>query len=363
MKIVTVVGARPQFIKAAALSRAIKHYPNIEEVIVHTGQHYDENMSAVFFDELEIAAPKHSLMVGSGSHGAQTGLMLAKIEEVLMLEQPDVLLIYGDTNSTIAGAIAAAKLHIPIAHVEAGLRSFNRKMPEEVNRIVSDVLATWLFTPTQLANQNLLNEGIAEDKIHLVGDVMYDVALYFREKAAKQSTVLQTLNLTSKQYALVTIHRAENTDDQKRLQAIVETLIELQKDLNIVMPLHPRTRGKLQAFNLWDQLTAHVRVVEPVSYLDMVQLEQAAKLIVTDSGGVQKEAFFYQVPCITLRDETEWQELIELKWNTLVPPSDSTTMLQSIVKAMECSERVNDMPYGNGNSANKILDILLQNRT
>jgi UDP-GlcNAc3NAcA epimerase len=317
MKILTIVGARPQFIKAAAVSRRLQSHPQIQEVLVHTGQHYDENMSDVFFQELEIPTPDYHLGIGSSSHGAQTGRMLEKIEEVLLQESPDLLLVYGDTNSTLAAAIAAVKLHIKVAHVEAGLRSFNRRMPEEINRVLTDHAANLLFAPTDSAVENLRNEGIAEEKIHLVGDVMYDAALDYLTKAEDKSLILQDLKLTSQNYILATVHRAENTDDPKRLQNIFTALVEVSKKITVVLPLHPRTRAALQRERLLDSVNNALCLINPVGYLDMVILEKNAKLITTDSGGVQKEAFFYRVPCVTLRDETEWVELVECGANVL----------------------------------------------
>lgn len=306
MKLLTIIGARPQFIKAAVVSRILSNPKyRINEIIVHTGQHYNSNMSDIFFSELEIPRPKYNLDVGSGSHGKQTGEMLAKIETVLLKEQPDRVLVYGDTNSTIAGSLSAAKLNIPVAHVEAGLRSFNRAMPEEINRILTDQLSDLLFCPTKTSNHHLKNEGIASEKCYIVGDVMYDAALYYGEKADKKNIILAELGLHSKSFILATIHRAENTDDPRRLKAIFEGLVSLGKNHMVILPMHPRTHVKLEQIGLLAELKQAIKIIEPVGYLDMVMLEKNAKLIVTDSGGVQKEAFFHQVPCVTLRDETE----------------------------------------------------------
>lgn len=355
-KIVTIVGARPQFIKAAAVSREIlKHPGRVEEVMVHTGQHYDPNMSQVFFDELEIPAPRYNLEVSGGGHGAMTGRMLEGIEQILLSEKPDWVLIYGDTNSTLAGALAAAKLHIPVAHVEAGLRSFNMRMPEEVNRILADRVSTLLLCPTEVAVENLAREGVVEG-VHNVGDVMYDVALYYRERAKAQSKILQTHGLQEKGFALATCHRAENTDDPVRLEGIISALAEIAVEIPVVMPLHPRTRKLLQQFGLEHHLGA-LTVVEPLPFLDMVALEQAAKVILTDSGGVQKEAFFYQVPCITMRDETEWVETVELGWNRLA--GASREMILNAYSAMAASMlRAGGEPYGDGGAAERILALL-----
>lgn len=354
-KIVTIVGARPQFIKAAAVSREIlKHPGKIEEVMVHTGQHYDSNMSQVFFDDLEIPAPRYNLEVSGGGHGAMTGRMLEGIEQILLNEKPDWVLIYGDTNSTLAGALAAAKLHIPVAHVEAGLRSFNMRMPEEVNRILADRVSTLLLCPTQVAIENLAREGVVED-VHNVGDVMYDVALYYRERAKTQSKVLQAHGLQEKGFALATCHRAENTDDPARLEGIVSALAEIAVEMPVVLPLHPRTRKLLQQFGLEHHLGALI-VVDPLPFLDMVALEQAAKVILTDSGGVQKEAFFYQVPCITMRDETEWVETVKLGWNRLVGASRET-ILEAYAAMATHTPKAGGEPYGDGRAAERILAL------
>lgn len=319
-KVVTIVGARPQFIKAAAVSREfLKHPGMVEEIIVHTGQHYYPNMSEVFFDELEIPAPKYNLEVAGGSHGSMTGRMLEGIEQILLNERPNWVLIYGDTNSTLAGALAAVKLHIPVAHVEAGLRSFNMRMPEEVNRILSDRVSSLLLCPTDSAVENLSREGITRD-VYNVGDVMYDVALYYRDRARKESRILDQLNLEKGNFALATCHRAENTDVPERLESIMSSLAKIAEELPVVLPLHPRTRKLLQSHKLAHYLDS-LKVVEPLPFLDMVALEQAAKVILTDSGGVQKEAYFYRVPCITMRDETEWVETVALGWNQLVGAS------------------------------------------
>jgi UDP-N-acetylglucosamine 2-epimerase len=316
VKVVSIVGARPQFIKAAPVSRELRWQHT--EVLVHTGQHYDDEMSAVFFQELGIREPNYSLEVGSGSHGWQTGLMLARVEEVLLAEQPDWVLVYGDTNSTLAGALAAVKLHILVAHVEAGLRSFNREMPEEHNRVLTDHCADLLFCPTRTAVDNLAKEGITR-WVHLAGDVMYDAALQFGALARERSTILNDLGLLPKRYLLATVHRPYNTDDPDRLQSILEAFIEIGEP--IVFPVHPRTRRCMAEFGL-DSLPAfrcsNVQFVEPVGYLDMLMLEQHARLILTDSGGVQKEAYFFAVPCVTLRPETEWVETVDAGWNVVV---------------------------------------------
>lgn len=361
MKILTVIGARPQFIKAAAVSRVIKNQyaGQLEELIVHTGQHYDENMSKVFFDELDIPYPKFNLEISGGNHGAMTGRMLEALENVLLSEKPDCVLIYGDTNSTLAGALAAAKHNIPVAHVEAGLRSFNMRMPEEVNRILSDRVSRLLFCPTQAAIQNLAKEGIVEG-VSLVGDVMYDVSLYYRELAKAKSSALEKLNLSESQYVLATCHRAENTDDPNRLRSIVGALAELAASEPVIFPIHPRTRKILNDFNLFS-LIGKVRLIEPLPFMDMIRLEQSARLIVTDSGGVQKEAFFYGVPCVTMRDETEWVETVDLGWNSLVGASQEKIVYAS--KVFDTPKLIQPSPYGDGQASAKIVRILLEMST
>lgn len=359
MKVVTVVGARPQFIKAAAISRAARTMfsGEISEVLVHTGQHYDENMSGVFFDELGIPPPAYNLEVSGGSHGAMTGRMLEAVERVLLKEKPDWLLIYGDTNSTLAGALAAAKLHVPVAHVEAGLRSFNMRMPEEVNRILSDRVSSLLFCPTQAAVTNLQAEGITNN-VHNVGDVMYDVALYYRDMARARSIVLDKLGIEIKDFALATCHRAENTDDPKRLSEILSGLVSVAQLMPVVLPLHPRTRKLLIDHGLGDRLEK-LTVTDPLPFLDMVALEQSARVILTDSGGVQKEAFFYEVPCVTMRDETEWVETVDSGWNRLVG-ADAARMMSAVEEALS-GKGVRELrqPYGDGQAAEKILTHLV----
>lgn len=359
-KIVTVVGARPQFIKAAVVSSAIKRAGGLSEVLLHTGQHFDANMSAVFFDELGIPVPAYNLGVGGGLHGAMTGLQLAKIEEVLLEERPDCVLVYGDTNSTLAGALAAAKLHIPVAHVEAGLRSYNRKMPEEVNRVLTDHVSNFLFAPTALAVENLKKEGAAEDACFLVGDVMFDAALHFRERARAASTVLPTHGLCEGRFVLATIHRAENTDDFDRLKIIVSALSEISKTLPVIWPVHPRTLKVISQSGLSESLGSSVILIPPVGYLDMVMLEQAASVIATDSGGVQKEAFFHKVPCVTLRCETEWVELVDSGWNVLVPPTDVGSIV-SVVQSKIGHVGSSIDPYGKGDASERIVESLLNN--
>lgn len=357
MKILTVVGARPQFIKASAFSRQVGKHEGVEEVIVHTGQHYDYGMSDIFFDQLEISPPKHNLDIGNLSHGAMTGRQLERVEEVLQKEKPDVLLVYGDTNSTIAGALAAAKLHIPVAHVEAGLRSFNRRMPEEINRVLTDHLARWLFAPTKTAVDNLAAEGITAH-VHDVGDIMYDVALFFGQKARTESHILEQLDINEEPYAVATVHRAESTGDPQRLKDIFASLELLAKEMKIVLPLHPGTRKALEKEQLLEKAERVLTLCDPVGYLDMTRLVQGAQLVVTDSGGLQKEAFFHAVPCVTLRDETEWVELVEIGMNRL-PESFSPDSLINDFRTMLKTEKTgSDSPYGQGDAARKILDII-----
>ena len=302
-KILSVVGARPQFVKAASVSREIRK--RFKEVLVHTGQHYDRNMSPIFFEELSIPKPDYNLEIGSGPHGEQTGRMLIEIEKVLLKEKPDIVLVYGDTNSTAAGALAGAKLHIPVAHVEAGLRSYNRSMPEEINRVIADHLSDLLFCPTETAVRNLSKEGITEGVFN-VGDVMYDALIANRKVAESKSKILETMNLKPKTYLFATIHRAENTDEEKNLKNIIEAFGESGEV--IILPIHPRTRKMIEKFGL--EFTENVKVIEPVGYLDSTELQANAKKVVTDSGGVQKEAYMLKVLCITLREETEWVETV-----------------------------------------------------
>ena len=359
MKIVTILGARPQFIKAGSVSREIlrqKHSgADLEEIIVHTGQHYDENMSKVFFDELDIPRPDYNLEIGGGTHGSMTGRMLEAVEKVLLDEQPNWVLIYGDTNSTLAGAIAASKLHIPVAHVEAGLRSFNMKMPEEINRILSDRVSDLLLCPTDTAVKNLEAEGI-ENGVKNIGDVMYDASLFYRKLAKKKSTILDTLNLNDQDYVLVTCHRAENTDNPIRLREIVQGLSDIAKKMRVILPLHPRTKKILTESRLTD-LLGNVTVIEPISFLDMVQLEESSKVIVTDSGGVQKEACFFNVPCVTMRDETEWVETVDYMWNVLVGASREK-INNAIFNALNNEKPKPVELYGDGNAAKKIIEQL-----
>ena len=356
MKIVTVVGARPQFIKAAAVSRAIDEWSGskIHEIMVHTGQHYDENMSDVFFSELGIRPPRYNLGVAGVGHGEMTGKMLIALERVFLGEKPDVVLIYGDTNSTLAAALAASKLHIPVAHVEAGLRSFNMRMPEEVNRIVADRLSRLLFCPTTTAVGHLRSEGITKG-VHLVGDVMLDVALHYAKVADQNEQTLAKLGLREGGYTLATCHRAENTDDAKKLKGIILGLTALAHEHPVILPLHPRTKAKIAEYGL-SPFVGQLKIIDPASYLEMVALEKNARLIVTDSGGVQKEAFFYQVPCVTVRDETEWVETVDAGWNILAS-ADRDSIVHAASHVLRCAKTMVS-PYGDGQAANLILQYI-----
>jgi UDP-GlcNAc3NAcA epimerase len=363
MKIVTIVGARPQFVKAAAVSRAISahnrngHAP-IEEVIVHTGQHYDAYLSQKFFDELEIPEPRYNLGIGSLSQGAQTGRMLEAVEPILVDEKPDCVLVYGDTNSTLAGALAARKLNLFTAHVEAGLRSFNMRMPEEVNRILTDHVSDSLYCPTDAAVANLHREGISAG-IEQVGDVMYDASLFYRDRARERSRILERLLLKPKGFILATVHRSENTDDAERLSEILHGLARLSENCRVVLPLHPRTRKFVAQHRLEERL-GKVEVIEPVHYLDMLRLEESARVICTDSGGVQKEAFFFRVKCVTLREETEWVETVDSGWNYLAG-ARSERILEAASNNGKALTEESPSFYGDGNASERIVESLVKN--
>lgn len=358
MRIVTVLGARPQFIKASVVSAQIARHSMIDEIVIHTGQHFDTNMSAVFFSELGMADPKYHLGIHGGHHGAMTARMLEGIEQILLDEKPDAVLVYGDTNSTLAGALAAVKLHIPVAHVEAGLRSFNMRMPEEINRILTDRVSSWLFAPTAAAVEHLRREGCNPEDILEVGDVMYDAALHHGDRAAglKKDGVAGQ-ELPSGGYVLVTAHRAENTDDPECLRTIADAVIRVADEMPVLWPLHPRTRGALERAGLLARVRERVKLVEPLGYLDMVLAERNAAVVATDSGGVQKEAFFHGVPCVTLREETEWVELVEAGWNRLVPPDDAGQVADAVLAARG-SRGTPVQPYGDGHAAEKIVASL-----
>ncbi len=378
MKIVTVIGARPQFVKAAAVSRAIAVYNGsksdqhsmIDEIIVHTGQHFDTNMSAIFFEEMQIPQPHYHLEIHSLSHGAMTGRMLEQIEAVLLSEKPDYVMVYGDTNSTLAGALAASKLHIKVIHVEAGLRSFNMKMPEEINRILTDRISDILCCPTETAVGHLKREGIdtgLADRVNhpLVvetGDVMLDAALYYSKLSQERSTVVRDLQLDGSEFVLCTIHSAENTDDPERLSAIFAALKEISKEMKVVLPLHPRTRKILESSNAAfasdkAESSGSLIIIDPVGYFDMLELLKQTSMVMTESGGLQKEAYFFGKPCVILRDETEWTELVERGYNVLAGAT-----LSRIVNAFcQLSNRTGQIEpgiYGNGDAAHKIIEAL-----
>lgn len=363
IKIVTVIGARPQFVKAAAVSRALAehtragHLPTITEVIVHTGQHFDENMSEIFFAEMDIPRPDYHLEINSLSHGAMTGRMLEKIEEVLLKEKPDWVLVYGDTNSTVAGALAAKKLHIKVAHVEAGLRSYNMAMPEEINRILTDRISDLLFCPTETATDNLKREGFETFTCRIVktGDVMQDAALFYRDTAARKSDIVSRLGVSAKPFALCTIHRAENTDSPERLATIMGALNDISSEMEIILPIHPRTRKIMETRGLKTQCT----MIDPVGYFDMIQLLEHTRIVLTDSGGLQKEAFFFGKPCVTLRDETEWTELVAGGYNILVGADKNKicggfNLMRTTVRDYQV-----DL-YGNGKASYSIVASLLR---
>jgi UDP-N-acetylglucosamine 2-epimerase len=356
MKIVTILGARPQIIKAAPVINALREAGH-KEFLIHTGQHYDHGMSQMFFEELEIPEPDVNLGVGSGSHGWQTGQMLMGIEELLLAEKPDWVLVYGDTNSTLAGALAACKLRVPLAHVEAGLRSFNREMPEEHNRVLTDHCSDLLFCPTQTAVDNLAREGVTKG-VHLVGDTMYDAALHFASIARERSTILKDLELEPRGYLLATVHRPYNTDVPANLQNILRAFQEIGEP--VIFPIHPRTRQKIAElddnFHL-EEGSGNTKIIEPVGYLDMLMLEQNARLILTDSGGMQKEAYFFGVPCVTLRPETEWSETVKSGWNHIAG-SDKDRIIKVFGTAIARKPISNVQIFGKGNAGETIVQIM-----
>ena len=377
MKLVTIIGARPQIIKAAALSRAIKNHfsDRIQEIIVHTGQHYDDNMSQVFFDELGIPRPDYNLHVGSASHGVQTARMTEGLESILIKEQPNFIVLYGDTNSTLAGAVAAAKIHVPIVHIEAGLRSFNKTMPEEINRIVCDHCSTLLFSPTKAGFENLKREGFPIDneppytidnpKVYHCGDIMYDNSLHFADIAEAKTDIIQRLELTGKPFILATIHRDSNTDQPERLNAIFNALIRLSNECQVVLPLHPRT-AKLLKTNLDGEKQAQlfnnpsISLIPPVSFLEMIALERHARLVMTDSGGVQKEAYFFQKPCIILRPETEWVEIVQTG-NAILADADESRIMQAWQHFQSNPPTTFPEIFGDGHAAEFMLKMMLEN--
>jgi UDP-GlcNAc3NAcA epimerase len=368
-RIITIIGARPQIIKSSALSRAIRvsFSDKIEEIIVHTGQHYDENMSNVFFEEMEIPKPNYNLAVGSGTHGLQTAKMIEGLEKIFLEEKPDAIVIYGDTNSTIAGAIAAAKIHIPVVHIEAGLRSFNKAMPEEINRISADHMSTLLFTPTKTGISNLEKEGfsleiktsanIDQPNVYLCGDIMYDNSLYFSEISDQKSTILNQFELKASDYVLCTIHRDSNTDEHININSIFKALNDLQEKsgLTIVLPIHPRTKGKMNEL-LEEELkqktlsNPKIKIIPPAGFLDIIALEKNARIIVTDSGGLQKEAFFFEKPCVILREQTEWVEIVE-NGNAILTGANYSKIMLAFEKLMNQHEFTYPSFYGNGKAA------------
>lgn len=378
IKVLTIIGARPQIIKAAAISRAVRNSfsGQIREVIVHTGQHYDDNMSKVFFQELGIPVPDYNLAVGSTTHGRQTALMIEGIEKILLDEKPDYLLVYGDTNSTLAGAVAASKLQVPVVHVEAGLRSFNKSMPEEINRIVCDHVSTLLFTPTATGYQNLMNEGFAGNQpfpadadhpaVYHCGDVMYDNTLHFADIAEERSAIIENLDIANKEYILATIHRAENTDDPRRLAEIFKALdhITRRHNITVVIPLHPRTSGLLKKnlpVGLYESIVSNqlLKIIPPVSFLDIIRLEKHCTMIITDSGGVQKEAYFFKKPCIIPRTETEWVEIIEAGAG-IITNADSDRIDEAIAYFLS-GPKVDYQPlFGDGRAAEFICSKMVE---
>ena len=344
IKIVTILGARPQFIKASVLSNLLKSNNNFQEIIVHTGQHYDYEMSSIFFKELNIPQPKYNLNIKSNYHGAMTGKMMDGIEKILLREKPDYTIVYGDTNSTLAGALASKKLHIPVIHIEAGLRSYNKKMPEEINRVLTDHCSDILFTPSKLAGQNLKHEGIQQNLIINVGDIMYDVFL----------SVYKNLKKKNKTYdILVTIHRAENTNSKSKMLNIIKNLNKLSKEYNILFPIHPRTKNAMGQYKILKLLSKKIKVIKPLSYKQAIYYLKYAKLLITDSGGMQKEAFFAKTQTLTIRNESEWPETINAKWNRLVDPKEKLVYI--IAKKYINSKGKSSKPYGNGNAATLIL--------
>lgn len=376
MRIITVIGARPQIIKAAALSRVILNdFQEIEEIIVHTGQHYDKNMSDIFFTELEIPKPQINLKVGSSSHGAQTALMIDKIEKVMLEYSPNAVVVYGDANSTLATAIAASKLHVPIVHIESGLRSFNKKMPEEVNRILCDHVSTLLFSPTKSGYNNLLKEGFSKENsnnasadspnIYHCGDIMYDNSLYFSKLSDKNSGILEKLNLQNEKFILATVHRNDNTDSKIKLKDLFSTFLQITEihQLKIILPLHPRT-SKMMEQLLDSQLLKKIQesnlltIIDPASFLDMIALEKNAELIITDSGGVQKEAYFFKKPCIILRPQTEWVEIVETK-SAVISDTNSKIILEATERFLSNPDLKFPEVFGDGNAASFIAKEML----
>ncbi len=356
-KIISIVGARPQFIKAATISRQLLNYPDVKEIIVHTGQHYDTNMSAIFFKEMQIPEPHYDLEVNNISHGAMTGRMMEKIEKVLVNEKPDIVLVYGDTNSTLAGALAVKKLHIPLAHIESGLRSFNMNMPEEINRILTDRISDLLYCPSQAAMKNLKSEGFDQFNCKHVftGDITYDAALFYSKHSEQVSEIISGHQLTPGSYVICTLHREENTDDTHRLSSIIRAIDTIAKDLRVLIPLHPRTQKIVRSL----KIKTNAEILEPVGYFDMLELIKNCRFIMTDSGGVQKEAYFFQKYCITLRDETEWTELVDARIN-FITGADSASILKAYSYIHDRKFTFTEKIYGDGNAAVKICKHFLE---
>ena len=376
MKIITVVGARPQIIKAAAISRAIENnFPQIEEIILHTGQHYDQNMSEVFFEELNIPKPTINLNVGSSSHGKQTAKMIEQIEDVLVQHKPNAIVVYGDTNSTLASAVAASKIHVPIVHIEAGLRSFNKKMPEEINRIMCDHASTLLFSPTQTGYQNLINEGFSKTiskkatadcpNIYHCGDVMYDNSIHFSKLSEQKSSILSDLGIENNPFILATVHRNDNTDDPQKLNEIFSSFLKLTEENNIqlILPLHPRTMKMKETLlneTVKEQLSnsSLIKIIPPASFLDIISLEKNASLIITDSGGVQKEAYFFKKPCIILRPQTEWVEIVEAK-SAVIADTNQEKILNAVNNYLHNENLAFPPVFGDGKAAEFILNEMV----
>jgi UDP-GlcNAc3NAcA epimerase len=355
-KIITIIGARPQFVKAAVISRILLDHDDVEEILVHTGQHYDHNMSEIFFEEMEIPKPKYNLSINGVDHGAMTGQMLEKIEEVIKIEKPEWVLVYGDTNSTIAGALAAKKQHVKVAHIEAGLRSFNMRMPEEVNRILTDRISDILFAPTQTAIDNLKLEGFdnLENKVFRSGDVMLDAGMFYAQRSKERATLPS--EFFEGDFILCTLHRAENTDDKERLTSIVNALNTIHESTRVVMPLHPRTSGLIEKYGL----ELKVDLIDPVGYFDMIELLKNCSLVMTDSGGLQKEAYFFEKNCVTMRDETEWVELVENGFN-LLSGANGALIIEHTQTMLSKASDFSSQLYGDGHAGEQIVETLLEN--
>jgi UDP-GlcNAc3NAcA epimerase len=358
MRLVTIVGARPQFIKAAAFSKALSNFPEIKELSIHTGQHYDINMSDIFYDEMGIPPVFQNLNISEGNHGEMTGRQLIEIEQTLIDTKPDWVVVFGDTNSTLAGALAAAKLNIPVAHVEAGMRSYNRKMPEEINRVLTDHVSELLFTPMKSADDILIKEGISQDKIYCVGDIMYDSLRIFGTVAQKNSTILEDIGLTGTSYRLVTCHRPSNTENSDILKTIVSVLNKLSESQKVVFPLHPRTRKRLNDYGLIDNFSSEVILLDPVGYLDMIKLVQNSSMLISDSGGLQKDGLYYKKPMWILREEIEWKELAKSGWARITENWHTNTIFEGILQLENCTLPDPSGLIGDGRSADRMVQII-----